>query len=280
VTRSPAMATAFGSALRARGCVRGLQHGSQHARAFSAVGAPSLQQGVRLLVCDMAGTTVEENGLVYTTLRDSMCRAGLSVSEADMHPWHGASKEEVVRHFVRREEAPRLAGRFWPRGVPTQAAEDLERAIVSSFEADLRDAYLAPGSPLSLVDPSLPDFFEKLRARGVKVGLNTGYPRALQSAIIEKLGLDEMVDGYVCAQDVAAGRPSPLMVRRLMEMLGVEDARAVAKAGDTERDIAEAINAGCSQAIGVLSGADSREVLEVAGATDVVDNVTQMQLAA
>ena len=76
------------------------------AAAYSTAAAPTLRKGTKLLVCDMAGTTVEENGLVYTTLRESMCRAGLSVSEAEMHPWHGAAKEEVVRHFARREAAP------------------------------------------------------------------------------------------------------------------------------------------------------------------------------
>ena len=239
------------------------------AAAYSTAAAPALRKGTKLLVCDMAGTTVEENGLVYTTLRESMCRAGLSVSEAEMHPWHGAAKEEVIRHFARREAAPG----------DVKGAAKLERSIVSKFESELREAYLAPGSPLRLIDPSLPEYFEELRSKGTKVGLNTGYPRALQAAIIDRLGMSEMVDGYISAQDVAEGRPSPFMVHRLMEMLGVEDVRAVAKAGDTERDIGEALNAGCHQAIGVLSGADSREVLEACGASMVVDNITQVQLA-
>ena len=112
------------------------------------------------------------------------------------------------------------------------------------------------------------------------MGLNTGYPRTLQSAIVEKLGLEEMVDAYVCAQDVRRGRPSPYMVHRLMELTGVEDVRAVAKAGDTERDMGEAINAGCEQAIGVLSGADDAASLWAAGATSVVGKITDVPLEA
>ena len=88
-----------------------------------------------------------------------------------------------------------------------------------------------------------------------------------------------MVDGWVSAQDVPAGRPSPFMVHRLMEKLGVEDVRRVAKAGDTERDMGEAKNAGCGQAIAVLSGADSEAALRAAGADVVVGNVTQLPLA-
>ena len=47
---------------------------------------------IDLLVCDMAGTTVEEGGVVYKVLRESMVAFGLPVTEHDMHPWHGAKK--------------------------------------------------------------------------------------------------------------------------------------------------------------------------------------------
>ena len=272
--------------------------------------APQLAPGTQLLVCDMAGTTVDEAGLVrkqarhlppkrtlrrtphrtarrkiltarldplsrmislpgvrqvYTTLRECMCEAGLGVSEAEMEPWHGAAKEEVVAHFVERQ------------GASAEASTALLAAINAKFETSLREAYLAPGSPLALIHPALPDYFASLRARGVKVALNTGYPRALQSAIIERLQLDQMVDGFVSAQDVRSGRPSPFMVHHLMHQLNVQDARAVAKAGDTARDMGEALNAGCAQAIGVLSGADSAEVLKAAGATVIVGNITEIE---
>ena len=75
---------------------------------------------------------------------------------------------------------------------------------------------------------------------------------------------------------VRSGRPSPYMVHRLMEIVGVEDVRVVAKAGDTERDIGEGLNAGCGQVFGVLSGADSFEALSNAGAHHVIDNVTSL----
>lgn len=61
-----------------------------------------------------------------------------------------------------------------------------------------------------------------------------------------------------------------------MEIVGVEDVRVVAKAGDTERDIGEGLNAGCGQVFGVLSGADSFEALSNAGAHHVIDNVTSL----
>ena len=187
--------------------------------------------------------------------------------EEDMGPWHGAQKSEVVAHFAARA------------GFSASAGAELEAKINATFEAELEASYMAEGSPLALINPALPDYFAGLRSSGVKVGLNTGYPRKLQAALLKKLNLGEMVDGYVSAQDVRAGRPSPFMVHHLMEQLDVYDVKTVAKAGDTERDMEEGRNAGCGQVIGVLSGADSREVLENAGADTVADDITCLPLA-
>ena len=57
-------------------------------------------EDIELIVCDMAGTTVMEGGVVYKTLRESMNADGLNVSEEDMHEWHGAKKEAVIAHFA------------------------------------------------------------------------------------------------------------------------------------------------------------------------------------
>ena len=235
-------------------------------RALSA-GAPppSLMPAVKLLVCDMAGTTVDEGGLVYTTLQSCMNAEGLGVSEEDLGPWYGAQKSAVIAHFASRA------------GFSSAATDSLEIKINATFEDELMASYMSSPS-LALIDPSLPDYFADLRGRGVKIGLNTGYPHKLQNALLEKLRLGEMVDGYVSSQDVKAGRPSPFMVHRLMEMLDVQDVRAVAKAGDTERDIEEGLNAGCGQVIGVLSGADSREALLAVGAHVICDNITKLPL--
>ena len=66
-----------------------------------AAAAPSLalfeEKRIELLVCDMAGTTVDEQGLVYSTLRACMNDAGLDVSEAEMHARHGAQSRRSSR---------------------------------------------------------------------------------------------------------------------------------------------------------------------------------------
>ena len=244
----------------ARACLRT----SSAAALSTATEGAALHKDAKLLVCDMAGTTVMEEGLVYSTLLDCMIEKGLGVTEAEMHPWHGADKTEVTANFVQREiadEAQRLA-----------MAADID----ALFLVKLEERYLAPDSPVALISPDLPDFLANLRASGVKVGLNTGYPTRLQEALLEKLELKSMVDAWCCAADVTRARPSPFMVFNLMNQCNVET--GVVKVGDTVRDMGEGIAAHAVQNVGVLSGADDAATLFDAGADVVIPDVTKLSL--
>ncbi len=89
----------------------------------------------------------------------------------------------------------------------------------------------------------------------MKIGSTTGYTRDIMERLLpvaEAAGYAP--DNLVCAGDLAAGRPTPLMMYRCFADLGVYPPDAVVKVDDTEPGIAEAIAAG-SWAVGVtLSG--------------------------
>lgn len=225
-----------------------------------------LMNTIDLLVCDMAGTTVEEGGLVYEVLRKSMLEAGLDVSEEAMHPWHGAKKEAVIEHFLIEINTP---GPLISRLV-TSIGEDFLRMI--------DEAYFAQDSVVKYIDPTLPQYIRDLQAQGTKVGLDTGYPREIQDGLMTKLELHGLVDASVSSYEVLAGRPYPYMIFDLMTKLQVMDVRRVAKAGDSVRDMEEGCNAGCGLVIGVLSGADTAEQLLAAGADVIVPNITHVPI--
>jgi len=221
--------------------------------------------GIDLLVCDMAGTTVEEGGVVYKTLRKVMVDDGLAVSETEMHPWHGAKKEAVIAHFAEAQGTP--------------AGPELDARVErlgDNFEAEIEVAYFQPNSPVSLIQPNVLEWIADLQSKGTKVGLDTGYPPNIQEGLMEKLNLKGAVDSHVSAYQVAEGRPYPYMIYRNMEIAGTMDVARVAKAGDSARDMEEGKNAGCGLVIGVLSGADTAEQLLAAGADVVVNNVTEL----
>ena len=112
----------------------------------------------------------------------------------------------------------------------------------------------------SVVDHAafVPGFLETLaycRTRRLKIGSTTGYTRPIMAALepIAKRGGYEP-DIIVCAGDLPAGRPSPLMMWRAMSELGVWPAHTVVKVDDTAPGIGEGIAAG-TWTVGVtLSG--------------------------
>eukprot|EP00928_Gymnodinium_smaydae_P065320 TRINITY_DN48485_c0_g1_i1.p1 TRINITY_DN48485_c0_g1~~TRINITY_DN48485_c0_g1_i1.p1 ORF type:complete len:300 (-),score=59.42 TRINITY_DN48485_c0_g1_i1:318-1217(-) len=216
-------------------------------------------ENIDLIVYDMAGTTVQEGGIVYKTLQQVMQNAGLEVPDEAMHPWHGAKKEAVIAHFARQN------------GTPDSELEDLVVKLGDAFIAAIDEAYFNEASPINHIDVGLLGYFRQLQSVGIKIGLDTGYPENIQQGLVKKLGFDKVVDAYISSYQVREGRPYPYMVHRLMEQLKIEDVRRVAKVGDSARDIEEGRNAGCGLVVGVLSGADDAATLLAAGA-DVVCN--------
>ncbi|QPF74636.1 phosphonoacetaldehyde hydrolase [Roseateles sp. DAIF2] len=103
--------------------------------------------------------------------------------------------------------------------------------------------------------PGALDTVAALRARGLKIGSTTGYNRPIMEVVspIAAAG-GYRPDNLVCAGDLAAGRPSPLMMHRCFADLGVWPAHTVVKVDDTGVGIAEGLNAG-SWTVGVaISG--------------------------
>ena len=94
--------------------------------------------------------------------------------------------------------------------------------------------------------PGALDVIAKLRADGIKIGSTTGYNRPIMD-MLEPIAAKNgyAPDNIVCAGDLAAGRPSPLMMYRCFADLGVWPASTVVKVDDTGVGIAEGLNAGC-----------------------------------
>jgi phosphoglycolate phosphatase-like HAD superfamily hydrolase len=81
----------------------------------------------------------------------------------------------------------------------------------------------------------------------------------------------------IASDEVAAGRPSPLMIQQLMEKLGIQNSSEVLKVGDTMVDIQEGRNAECGKVIGITTGTYSREQLEVYAPDHIIDNLLDLK---
>jgi phosphonatase-like hydrolase len=216
-----------------------------------------------LCVFDVAGTTVRDDGAVATCLRDTVARRGPAPTDAAITDVMGLSKPLALRELLRA-----ALGRDPSREAIAHAHDEFERRMVRHYT-------MGPNiEPI----PGAPGAFRALRAHGVKVVLDTGFSRRILGALLQRLGWVEgvVVDLTVASDEVARGRPHPDMIHRAMFALGVQDCRTVCKVGDTVADIREGKAAEAGLVVGVTTGTCSAAELRDAGASVVLDSVSDL----
>lgn len=215
---------------------------------------------IQLVVLDMAGTTVDEDNVVYKTVHKSIVEAGYDISLQDVL-LHGAGKEKL------------------------QAIKDI-LAAKNIMDADTSRIFQAftGGLDAAYADlkvktfPGVEHLLLTLRERGIHVTLNTGYNSRIANLLLDKLGWKkgENYRALITADDVLRGRPHPDMIKLAMVQAGVTDSAATLKAGDSAIDIEEGRNAGCGITVGLTTGAQTREQLAVAQPTYILDSLVEL----
>ena len=215
----------------------------------------------KLLVCDMAGTTIQEKGIVYNSLFKTIKMIKPDLDKSEITKFHGCSKSEVIKYFINDRKL----------NSPNKIQEHLE----SEFNYFLKNEYTKNNS-VKLIHPDLPDYFNMLRDNGIKVALNTGYNKDIQNLLIDKLNMTNFIDDCISSDEVTYGRPYPFMIHKLMNRNNISDINNVIKIGDSVMDIKEGKNAGC-KTVGVLSGADSRGILVEEDPDFIVSNIIDIK---
>lgn len=215
---------------------------------------------IQLVVFDMAGTTVNEDNVVYKTVRRALAKWGVDVSlETVLEYGAGKEKYQAIADILEETKDSR-----------TEAVD--AKAVHADFKVMLKEAYTTlKVTPYDGVE----ELFELLKSHEVKVVLNTGYDRKTAQSLLDKLGWEpgHQIDALITADDVVKGRPSSEMIDKAMEMFGITDSEAVLKAGDSVIDIEEGKNAHCGITVAVLSGAQTREQLETAEPTYILNSL-------
>ena len=216
---------------------------------------------VSLITLDVAGTTVNEGGAVYETLK-SVVEEALSVtlSDDDLRPALGANKAEAIAGFLMKY-----------RG---EADPELVQELFLKFRGKLEQTYIA-NPPVAL--PGVAEAIQRMRAAGMKVSLTTGFDRGVTQLILDAIGwtigpeATDTIDLAVTSDDVTTGRPSPEMIQYAMAQFGITDPAEVLAAGDTELDLAAGMNAGAKYVVAVTTGAQTPEHLATFPHTHVCD---------
>lgn len=217
---------------------------------------------IRLVVFDMAGTTVDEDNVVYKTVRAAINAAGYQFSQEQVQEaGAGKEKSQAIRDVLALDGS-------------THSDEEVA-AIFTDFKQRLSSAY----DTLEVKEqPGASETFVKLRQHGIKVVLNTGYDRATAEGLVAKIGwvVGKDIDGLVTASDVENGRPAPDMIRLAMNDTGVVSSDEVAKIGDSGIDIEEGKNAECGMTFGITTGAQTEAQLSTASPTHIVSSLAGM----
>lgn len=217
---------------------------------------------IRMVVFDMAGTTVNEDNVVYKTLLKAINDAGNSFSLEQVLA-EGAGKEKL--------QAIKSVLSVYA-GVEDDALAD---RIYQNFIKLLEDAY--ENMDILPQDNAI-NLFRALKKRNILVVLNTGYNAETANSLIAKLGWKKNIDfdGLVTATDVEHNRPAPDMILLAMERFGISNPAELIKVGDSTIDIEEGRNAGCSFNIGITTGAHTREQLQLANPDFILDNLLEL----
>ncbi|MFJ7908011.1 phosphonatase-like hydrolase [Kitasatospora sp. NPDC096204] len=215
---------------------------------------------IRLVVLDMAGTTVADDGLVEQAFTAAAAKLGVEAGSPEFDPMlahvratMGESKISVFRHLFGEEEKAQLANAAF------EAAYD-----------DLVDA--GHCAPL----PGAAEAIAELRGQGRKVVLTTGFSRTTQDRILDALGWQSVADLTLCPADAGRGRPYPDMVLTALLRTGTDSVRHIAVAGDTGYDMLTGTRAGASVVAGVLTGAHDEARLRADGATHVLGSIAEL----
>lgn len=221
---------------------------------------------IQLVVFDIAGTTVKDNGEITVAFQRALHDHGYDIPAERIKPLMGYKKPEAIKMMLEEYE------------------ED-EAMIKAEYINTIHERFLGlmikhyetatDLEPLSYAEET----FAWLKSKGIKIGLDTGFSSDITNVIISRLGWlkDGKVDIVVSSDEVPTGRPAPYMIQKMMRALAVTDTTAVVKLGDTEVDVNEGKNAGCLLSIAVTTGAFTRAQLEPYKPSFIIDSLQQLQ---
>lgn len=222
-----------------------------------------MNKRIDLVVFDMAGTTVNEDNIVYKTVQQVINGEGFTISLQDVLE-HGAGKEKYQAIID-----------ILTKVTSCENPESVAKKAFSNFKPILEKLY----KKLDVVAfDRVEELFDVLKNNNIKVVLNTGYDAKVANQLLKKIGWKKGVnyDALLTADDVIKGRPDKEMICKAMQMFEITDASRVLKVGDSAIDIEEGKNANCGITVGVLTGAQSKEQIAKASPDFIIKELIEL----
>lgn len=255
---------------------------------------------IQLVVFDIAGTTVRDNGQVAEAFISAFRDFGLEIPTAEVKKVMGFRKIDAIALLLEKfgpmsatpdageppfpaTEPPAIEPPAIESGEPEAGEPALDQReilidrIHTRFIDKMIDFYRNDEDLAPL--PHAEEVFASLHRKGIRIALNTGFTRSITDTILHRLRWDNRhpyIDKVICSDEVPNGRPYPDMIRTLMADLGIESADKVLKIGDTEVDVEEGRNANCHTVVSVTTGAYNRQQLEGYQPDFIIDDLREL----
>lgn len=193
---------------------------------------------LKALILDWAGTAVDFGSRApMGAFVEAFGQVGITISIEEARGPMGLPKRDHVAALI---YSPAISARWQAAHGAAPTEDDVDRVLAIfeplNVEVIPRHADIIPG---------LLEVVAEARRRGMKIGSTTGYTRPIMEKLMPLAASAGYVpDNVVCAGDLAAGRPSPLMMYRTFADIGVWPPSSCVKLDDTEPGIAEGLAAG------------------------------------
>ena len=193
---------------------------------------------VEAVIFDMAGTVMDFGSIAPAgVFIEVFARSGVEISVAEARGPMGAEKRSHIRSLLNDS----AIGERWQRAHGRAPGdEDVDRLYAAFIPLQIdslpRYSALIPGA----IDTS-----RSLRARNIRIGVNSGYSREMLDVCLREAARQGFVpDSAVAASDVPRARPWPAMCLRNAAELSIVDVSACVKVDDTVPGIDEGLSAG------------------------------------
>ena len=214
------------------------------------------KQKFDLLIFDWDGTLFDSTGLIVQCIQQACRDLDLEIPAAD-----------AARHVIGLELSLALR----------TAVSNLSEAENAKLVDRYLHHYFARQGDVTLFD-RVPEFLKQCREQGYMLAVATGKGRRGLDAALDSVGLRSMFDDTRTA-DETAGKPDPLMLHELIQVLDTPVERAL-MIGDTTHDIQMAVNAQMPS-LAVAHGAHTVQTLSQFNADQrmlgIVQSIQEMQ---
>ncbi len=207
-----------------------------------------------LIIFDFDGTLADTTATILRTYRMTIEELGLARrNDAECKATIGIPLREGFRQLY-----PDFSEAELDRCVNTY------RCIFNANKADL----------VPQLYPGVKETLEELRKLDIQMSVASSRSRESLVEFCDDNGITKYFSLILGADDVTHAKPNPEPVLLTLDRLGKDAARTFV-VGDMPVDIAMGRGAGC-RTVGVTYGNSSREALEKAGATFIIDSMPEL----